>query len=365
MGAAAVVDLKSYKERLAGLPHKNFIGSILWFSITGTVERPDGKRTTVPVRVPEDVLPEWFDEFDLDPRYLPPRIKKVEVFRRVTTDFGKDEYALTDGRTVKLRVQEIDYTPDFVLRHIMRDVIDKRKQTAVTAHVATVKFFRAGRTSGAKRGGDVYKQEILHTLTELGLDGKPTGRTFNLAAQERTRVETVLTKIREAYDDRCINYHSDALRAVIRNYLVDLNAISVKPNGAVYFVHMSRQSTIDSLQKLVERIGQGCTFHQIPLLDTHEQRQMLTDAFQDEVQDDVRLLLADIAKHNEKAKKAAGKISPKKYAEFNSRLQNVMSRADEYTRVLGLAQGRSGAAIELGLDAIMDMMTRVDPNKGV
>lgn len=367
MSAASNV-LKDYKARLAGVSQDKFIGSLLWFSISGTVERPDGKRTIVPVRVPHTTLKQWFDELDLDPRYLPPEPILANVFRRVTSD-AKDEYKLHVGSdaevTVKLRIEEIEYTPDYILRHVMRDVIDARKSVAYTAHAATFKFLRAGRTSRGKRPGDTYKTELLHTLTEIGLDGRPTGRTFSLPQVEQDRVKALVDQVRADYDDQAVNLGPNVLRACIRNYLVDLNAIAVKPQGAVYFVHNSRQPTIDSLQRLVERIGQGCSFHQVPLLDTHEQRQMLTDAFQDEVADDIRLLLADVAELNHKAKKAGGKVSPKKYAEFNSRLQNIMSRADEYTRVLGLAQGRSAASIELGLDAIMDMATRIDPNKGV
>jgi hypothetical protein len=368
MSAAQPTVLKNYKARLAGLPQDKFIGSLVWFSISGTVERPDGKRTLIPVRVPHDTLKEWFDELDLDPRYLPPQPILANVFRRVTSD-AKDEYKLSPGtedeKTVKLRVEEIDYNPEYILRHVMRDVIDPRKQNAITAHCATLKFLRAGRTSKGKRPGDTYKTETLHTLTEIGLDGKPTGNTFSLPKFEQDRVAQLIADINAAYADHSINLHSNVLRAVIRNYLVDLNAIAVKPQGAVYFVHNSRQPTIDSLQALVERIGQGCYLHQVPLLDTHEQRQMLTDAFQDEVQDDIRVLLADVAELNVRSKKAAGKISPKKYAECNTRLQNIMSRADEYTRVLGLAQGRSAAAIEMGLDVVMDLATRIDPTKGV
>lgn len=357
---ARAVPLDKYKERLAGLPANSFIGSILWFSITGNVERPDGKRSVVPVRVAYDTLVEWFDELDLDPRYLPPVIKKVDVFRKVTSDI-KQEYPVDGDRKAKLRVVEVDFNPEFVLRHVMREVIDPRGQTVTTAHCATLKFFRGARTSAGKRHSmEHYKTEILTNLVELGLDGKPTGKSYAFPKAERGIVEDALKKCQAAYEDRGINLHSDALRAVIRDYLISLNAISVKPNGAVYFVHNSRQPTIDSLQKLVTRIGQGCSFHQVPLLDTHEQREMLTDAFQNEVEDDIRLLLADIAMANDKSKKKGGKLSPKRYADFNARLSDVMSRADEYTRVLGLAQGRSAAALELGMDTIMDMSTRVD-----
>ena len=45
--------LDDYQARLAGMDPDKFIGSILWFSISGQVEREDGRR----VQVPEEDLP--------------------------------------------------------------------------------------------------------------------------------------------------------------------------------------------------------------------------------------------------------------------------------------------------------------------
>lgn len=352
--------LQDYTARLSGLDADKFVGSILWFSITGNVERADGQRTTVPVRVTHDQLEAWFDEFDLDKAFLPPRIKKVDAFRKASSE-AKAEYAgPNEGQVTNLRVVEIDYNAEFVLRHVLRDVHDKRSQTTTTSHVATLKFMRGGRTSAGKRHStEHYKHTINNQLIELGLDQKQTGKRYPLEAVDRLQVETLITTFDVRYTDLSANLHSDAVRAVIRAYLTSLNAIGVKPSGGVYFVHTSRQRTVDSLQKLVKRVGQGCSFHQLPLLDTLDQREMLTEAFQSEVQDEVDKLLKDIAGANEKAKVKAGKISPTDYAKFMDRYQDILSRSEEYTRVLGLAQGRAGSALDTALEVVVDMAGRL------
>jgi hypothetical protein len=318
----------------------------------------------VPVRVTRDQLEAWFEELDLDTDFLPPAIKKVDAFRKASSAAEAVYPLAKEGQTAKLRVVEIDYNNEFVLRHILRDVHDKRAATTTTAHVATLKFMRGGRTAKAKRaGGETYKVSINHTLTELGLDQKPTGQTYPLEPSDRFEVEKLIATFDERYTDLAANLHSDAIRALVRVYLSSLNAIGVKPSGGVYFVHTSRQKTVDSLEQLVKRVGQGCTFHQLPLLDTMDQREMLTEAFQTEVQDEVNSLLKQIADVNEKARAKANKVSPGEYSKLMDRYRDIQSRSEEYTRVLGLVQGRAGSALETALDAVMDLSGRLDHGK--
>jgi hypothetical protein len=339
-----MIVLDDYRTKLAGLPAESFIGSILWFSITGMVERPDGRRTVVPVRVSHSQLEVWFDDLSLDTSFLPPKIKKVDAFRTASSA-AKAEYPLGNDQYAELMVREVVSDAEHVVRHVMREVRDTRGQTLSYDHMATLKFFRGGRTSTDKRhSGDHWKYNVLHGLAKVDLE-----QTEQLIADLNTR-----------YTDLCANLQSSAIRGMIRNYLSSLNAIIVKPSGGVYFVHNSRQPTVDALQTLITRIGQGCTFYQFPLIDTPDSRLMLTDAFQSEVEDDCRLLLKDIAEINERSKSTGGKVNVKKYADLNARYQEVVSRSEEYTRVLGLAQGRAASALELALDSVMEIAFRLD-----
>jgi len=345
----AVASLDEYRNRLADLPPERFIGSILWFSIAGTVERTDGKRSTVPVRITHDQLEQWFEELDLDKRYLPAQIKRVDAFRNASSQVRREFDEQGEGRSAELMVREVMYNDEQVVRHIVKEQRDRRGQKLeYVPHMATLKFFRARRTSGGRsQQGAQFKWAILKGVSDT----------------DRAHLEAMIAEIEEKFVDLSSNLHSQAIRGMVRKYVTDLNAIGVKPSGGVYFVHSSRQKTVDALQELVNRIGQGCQFHQLPLVDTEEQRQMLTDAFQDEVQNDVEGLLKDIAILNEKAKTKGGKIPATKYAELNSRFQDIVERSEEYTRVLGLAQGRAGSALELALDAIMDLLPRLDAGK--
>jgi len=340
-----IAQISDYQNRLAGLPADRFIGSILWYSITGTIDRVTGNRIQVPVRVTRDQLEAWFLEFGLDTQFLPPQILKVDAFRKATGKATR-EYELPDGRCATLYVDEIDSTNDYVERHVLRRIVDPRQQQDEDKHqtewMATIKFFRGGRSGGGgkRASGDHYK-----TRVKIGLP-----------AQDANEVDSLLGEVQKKYDDLAANLNEDKIRGVVRNYLAHLNAIAVKPSGAVYFVHSTKQAALDALQALVHRIGQGCSMEQIPLIDTENSRQILTDAFQAEVEDDVRLLLAEIAELNAKA---GGKpISPTLYAKINEKYQAVQSRSEEYTDKLGLAQGKAAAALEMALDQVMDLAQR-------
>lgn len=342
--AKAVVDLNSYRNRLANLPPERFVGSILWFSITGEVKYTNGRRETLPVRVTHDWLEAQFDDLDLDKRFLPPKIKAVDAFRKATSEATREYPLPQDGMSALLMVREVDYDAEQVVRHVVKEIKDRRgKKLDYDPQLATLKFLRGGRTAKGKRpGGEAFKWQIMRHVT----------------GDERKMVQELIEEADARYKDLSTNLHADAIRAVVRNYLTDLNAIAVKPSGGVYFVHTSRQKTVDALHELVKRIGQGCTFHQLPLLDTVDQREMLTDAFQTEVEDEVRKLLGDIAATNEKVK--GGKIPAGEYAKLKTRYDSVMERSDEYTRLLGLALGRAGSALELALDAVVDLSGRLD-----
>lgn len=340
--------LSEYKARLAGLPENKFIGSILWFTVAGTVEHSDSRgRRVVPVRVNHDQLEAWFDELGLTKDFLPPRIKKVDAFRNASSQVRR-EYALpTEGQFAELLVVEVKSDAEQVIRHVMRQVRDERREKLSYDHMATLKFIRGGRTAKGKRhSGDHWKSSILHAVQ----------------SPDREEVEALIEEVEDRYADLSANLQSPAIRGILRSYLSHLNAIPMKTSGGVYFVHKDRQDSLDALQKLARRIGQGCSLEQFPLIDTDDSRNMLTDAFESEVETECRLLLKEAAELNALAQEK-GALDARKYAALNARYQEVQDRSEEYTRLLGVTQGRAASALELALITISDMSRLISTKK--
>jgi hypothetical protein len=354
----AVISIEDYTDRLAGLPPERFIGSMLWYALLGSYEREvNGQKVHVPVRVSRPQLEEWFRELEIDQRFMPPEISRINAFRRGSTSAIPRTYALSDDETATLAVVEVDAAHDYVLRHIQRRVTNKRAERIYESNVATIRFRRGSRKAG-QRDHDMehYVAEVLAELVELDVHGKPTGNTAPMSELDKRQVIEALEDFERSYNDLSENYHADALRAVVRGMLLSTNAIMVRPS--VYFIHSSRQRTVDQIDGLIERLGRGCKFRQVPLLDTMDQREMLTEAWEDEVENDVRGLLKEIGKVNAEAQAKGGKPSGERYQGLYAQYADLQERASEYTRILGLAQERAGSALDVALDALMEMSTR-------
>lgn len=348
---AATSTLRDYRERLAGMPAKNFIGSILWYSIAGTVERGvDGKRSTVPVRVHQDQLAQWFDEIGLDEDDLPPRIKKIDAFRNATSHV-KREYACGEegsGQYATLRIEEVKSDSNQVIRHVVKDVRDERRERLSREHLATVKFIRGGRTAvGRRTSGDHVRTQILTRVKGVDFE----------------ECSELLAEFNQRYDDLAAYLHAPALRGVVRALLMKLNAVAMKTSGGVYFVHKTRWDDLDKVQRLLHCIGQGCVIEQFELIDKTDSRRMLTDAFESEVEDDCRVLLKTIAQANAEAEAKTGLIPARRYAEVNAAYSEVEARSLEMSELLGVAQGRAHDALEMALSAVIEMAGRVDYGK--
>lgn len=338
--------LKDYKSRLAGISPTKFIGSILWYSVAGTVERGiDGKRVSVPVRVHQDVLEEWFDELGIDLGFLPPRIKKIDAFRNASSSVRMEyEVPGSDGsRFATLRIEEVKSDQEQVIRHVVRVVRDARKEQLSLDHMATIKFFRGGRTAKGKRhSGDHYKPQILSRVR----------------GDERIRVAALIKEFETRYDDLSSHLHPPALRAVVRAILTSYNAIPMKSSGGLYFVHKSRWTQLQALQALMAKLGAGCELEEMPLIDTVDKRTMLTEALEEKVVDDCNKLLVQIASVNEACK--GGKVPGRKYAEVNASYTEIAAALEDYADLIGIAQGKATRALELALDSVMEMAGRLD-----
>lgn len=331
---ARVKSLSDYVE-LVRKSGAEVLGSILWFSISGSSDAGDEGKRFVPVRVTRDQLEKWFDEFGLDKAFIPKPIRKVHAFRTACTETKRTYKLPVEGESVELMIREVKFDAEVRVHHIMREHKDSRGERLSYTHAATLKFYRGSRGTKSQ-SSEHYKATILRGLSSLDV----------------AQVDAMIHDFDDRYTDLAANLHGQVIRSMLRKYLESLNAIKVRKSGGIYFIHTSKQETVDALAELVAKLGDGCSFFQTPLPDLPNSREMLTDAFQDEVEDDVRDLLGEIADYNEKIDKRGETPSETKYAEFRTRYEQIMTRASEYSEVLGLQQERAAVALELALEQV-------------
>jgi hypothetical protein len=317
-----VTALDEYVERVTALPEELTIGLILWFTISG-------------VHVKLDDITNKFDELELSTKYLPKRIQPIDAFRKATSE-PKVEYAMPwVGPDIKARIliREVAKDGDQVVRHVMREMVDSSNRRLSYEKVGEAIYYRPSRGS---TGPGRIRTAVMPDLEQ----------------SERDNIASLLGDVTSRYHEMMEYLDSQAVRAVLRNYLTDLNAISVKPSGGVYFVHKSRQATIEMLRQLVVWLGGTSVLHTLPLVDSPDQRDMLAEAFVSGVEGEVKDLLAEIARAN-------STVSLKKHQALLARYASLKSRAEEYDRVLGIAQKRTESALGLALSAVMGVGGRV------
>lgn len=323
---------REYQDHLTQMGVDDLIGDVLTYEF----KQPSVTR--------ED-LEKWFLDLGLDEGYLPRPIAHHDAFRRATGPDARMRYPMKGNRYGELFVRDVDNDADRIIRYIVREIRDPKGKKLNYDEVGTAVFYKASRTARKKGlGGD----SIKFTRNEKAI-----------TPEDDEHVSKFLAKMTKDYEFYRVHYYTQAIRDMVRNYVTGLNAISIRSGGGVYFVHKSRRDTVLKLLELVnERIGAGCRIHLMPLLDTPYQREMLTEAFQDEVQESCDKLLVKVAQINDRYR---GKnVPPRAFAELQEAYQDTLSRSDEYTKVLGLAQDRAAIALEAAMDSIADVATRIE-----
>jgi hypothetical protein len=247
-------------------------------------------------RIKREELERWFDELALDPAFLPPPIRPVDAFEKVTGPTGvRASYSLDPAADPKRRpagkiqeatlmVRHVRRDEQRIIRHLIREVRDETKTSLnYDSRLADCVFLRgAGQTAEAGGGGTLEITPIHAAISEL-------------PSPERANVHSLLQKISDSYARHCVYLTGDRVRSLIRAYVENLNAIKVRPTGGVYFVHHIHADTLARLRELTDRMGAGSYLARIPIPDVDEMREMVINAFTTKAKEDLDKLAVDIA----------------------------------------------------------------------
>jgi hypothetical protein len=317
-----VSSLKQYTDSFANLPEDLFIGSLLFYRVAGcNVTRPQ--------------LEAWFLDLGLDPQYIPDPIDPVDAFSKATNnDNWRLSYPMgtqAQQLTANILIRPVKTDKQRVVKAIVREVVDGNAEKLNTATIGEAVFYKAPTNS-----------------MRLTLD--PAA----LAAGEDSQLDPAISNLRARYAEFCQHYDPQAIRKMIRDYVTDLNAVLVNPTGGLYFVHKTRDATLDKLSELVKRIGGDCLFELIPLVNTPDKREMLLEASQTATEKQCRELLEQVAK------KAEGKrVTLNDWKRMRDEMTKITDRAAEYSNILGVAQERASMSLEAMTIAVTSLFDKV------
>lgn len=309
-------ELKQYLEQAEDLPADVMLGRIVVYTICEH-----------PVRLIDVV--QWFGELDLNKAYIPAPNKRHDAFKKATKDLDGTKYPMSNGRVGILLCRDVQTTPEFINRSIVREILDAKHRKL--SHIQAINCVFV-------RGGEQFQHPVRADLLE---------------PEEVPYVKEAAQRMVQRY-----NYHTDYLddmkiRAMVRGYLKHLNCVEIKPG--VYYVNHSKDDELHRLAELVNRLGGGCHMNMIPILNIKREREFLTRMFEREAVSQLDALTKDIHELSEGRKK----VTPAQYAKMAERFSEVMANAEEHAITLDITQALTSAHSELAQKALMQMQLKM------
>jgi hypothetical protein len=295
--------------------------------------------------VTPDDMARWFAELGLDPAFVPPSIRPVDAFEKVTGPSGvRVSYPLDpqppgsrrrrrhdgEGREATLMIRHVRRDGGQIIRHLVREVRDEASvQLSYDVRLAECVFRRLDYPGAAAGAGAL---EVTPDYAAIG----------QLPPDEQEKVTALLTEIQAAHRHHCTYLTADRLRTVIRTYIESLNAIRVRPTGGVYFVHRTHDSVLAALRELARRFGAGSHLARVPLPDQDEQRELIISAFTTRAREDLGKLARDIA-----AAQRDGQAGEAAITALHKRFLALQASAAEHAQLLNTSLEDTSAALKL------------------
>ncbi|MFD8498004.1 DUF6744 family protein [Amycolatopsis sp. NPDC059657] len=294
--------------------------------------------------VTQPQLANWFRQLGLDQQMVPPELRAVDAFERITGRDGVREVYALDGeselakrrrrreppeRQATLMIRNVARDKHRIERHIVREVRDQTEvKLSYDTHLGSVVFERDNAPSSGPGDG-----QLVVT---------PDNKAINkLPEAERKIVRKMLGEIESSYQWHLNFLTGDKLRSMIRRYIESLSAVRVRKTGGVYFVYHQHSATLGRLRQLVEKFGSGSHLVRVPLADQDEMREMVVTAVTTKAAEDLNKLSAEIA-----AAQRNG-VSDEEIAELYRRFRDVQAATTDHSTRLSTSLDDTEAAMNL------------------
>ncbi len=296
-------------------------------------------------QVTREDLEQWFVDLGLDVGLVPPPLRAVDAFERVTgPDGSRVSYLLDDpaadtryrprrrasaGRMATLMVRHVRRDARQIVRYIVREVRDENKtRLSYDTRLGQCVFVRD--TSGGDEAG-AGEMEVFPDKAAIAA----------LPPAEQSRVTSLLFDIHDQYRRRTQYLSGDKLRGLLRTYIEGLDGLKVRPTGGVYFVPRQHADVLAGLRELVSRFGEGSHLVRVPLPDQDEMRDMVIAAFTTKAKDDLDKLARDIVAAQQQP--AATDTVQALYARF----RDLQAATGEHAQLLSTSLDDTEAALTL------------------
>lgn len=296
----------------------NFLGNLVWFSLSD-------------LRINRDHLQLAFFEAGIDESLLPKPINPRDAFRRATK-VAEIKESLDGDRTLNLLVREVKNESDKMIRHVVREIVDK--QNVRLEYTPIVELILEG---------DTLKLQPLELLYDV----------------ERDIVRALYEEFNIAKD----HYGYTHIRKVIMDILETTSPVSVRPSGGVYFVPLQYEPTLRSLQTLINRLRDYSVatttrsrMDMIPVIDASERREMIEESLEDQVKKESESLIAEMSQ----LISGERKVSIKTAQGYVERVRKLGALITEYEQLLETQLSEAQSHREIAMRQAMALLEKTE-----
>ena len=309
---------------------ENSLGNLVWFSVSDMeILRDDLVKLAANVGLPE--------------KYVPAPIRPSDAFRRATSEIG-GVLKVGEDITEVLMVREVLSAEDRIIRHLIKEVRDKKNVRLDYEQIGSIEFDRK-----------------WETMTTVAITDE---------------AKSALNKAKMLYSKYRDYFVGDHIRKLIKTVLGKCQAVGVRPAGAVYFTPAAYESTIKAMNLLVKNLpGNSVEMHYLPVVNADEQKQMLEEKLRGHVLSQVSQIgsmlggnaevlgvkrtLKSLATEFASALREQKVVSKSTANNAINQLQGLKSQVAEYEGLLETNLGEVRATIDVLRKQVRVMLDRV------
>lgn len=313
--------ITDYTKAAEELPAEYFLGRLVMFTISqADVELEQARQD--------------MDDLGLQTNTLRKRLRHIDAFKKATNEVSV-KFTRPNGSHHAFLVRRVGRDDaDSARRHIVleRAIHEQGKRRhLVYDEVAEIIYDRGVR----QKDGSIADDSITVAVRDLTVTAG-----YDLSEEERAWLEQhvgyavdgreIGDNLRSRFDYLRTHMDSHAVRTAVRDYIVDnLAGILVKENGGLYFVAEKHADELTKLKQWVADVGSK--MHTVPLLNILDQREMLIDAYENEMLDRVTSLTAEIDKILADGNRT---ITQDTFDEYVLQTSLLLAQTDDYADLL-------------------------------
>ncbi len=258
-------------------------------------------------------LEEAFRVSGLDRKWMPGPRNPRDAFRSAVDREVIKHLALGNGRFLNLITAQLSKSSDPVLTFsIIRQVVDEdNKKLEPHTEISRI----------------VHASETVLVMPVLPLD------------QISDAEQRAFQDIQDRYEWEKTHYTNVHIRDALMRVFRDCNPIGLRAGGGVYFTLVKYESIVNTVKALVKELeplygtDTPARFWTIPVIDAAEQRLMVQENMEEQVQGTMKALIKEMA---DELGNAAKDVTPQKATGFFDRIKEIGDMVTEYEDFLSI-----------------------------